>query len=91
MFEWMLGILERGEGIRLQLEYNTDLHDESTIDRVLHQFRQLLETWLVNLDAKIDALPILTPASIGGRFRIGTRLGLRFPATVPCRHFSRNK
>jgi non-ribosomal peptide synthetase component F/thioesterase domain-containing protein/acyl carrier protein len=61
MFEWMLGILERGEGIRLQLEYNTDLHDESTIDRVLHQFRQLLETWLVNLDVRIDTLPILTP------------------------------
>jgi non-ribosomal peptide synthetase component F/thioesterase domain-containing protein/acyl carrier protein len=61
MFEWMMGVLERTEGIRLQLEYNTDLFDESTIERVLHQFQYLLETIVIGRDLRIDELPILTP------------------------------
>ena len=61
LFEWMLGVLERPEGVRLQLEYNTDLFAHSTIDRLLHHFQQLLETMVSKLDFRIDALPILTP------------------------------
>jgi non-ribosomal peptide synthetase component F/thioesterase domain-containing protein len=61
LFEWVLGVLERAEGIRLQLEYNTDLFDQSTIDRMLHHFQQLLETLVTDQDVRIDDLPILTP------------------------------
>jgi non-ribosomal peptide synthetase component F/thioesterase domain-containing protein len=62
MFEWCLGVLERAEGIRLQLEYNSDLYDQTTIDRMLHHFQQVLETALTGLDVRIDEIPILTPA-----------------------------
>ena len=62
LFEWMLGVLERPEGIRLQLEYNTDLFDQSSIERMLHYFQQLLETMISNLDFRLDAMPLLTPA-----------------------------
>jgi non-ribosomal peptide synthetase component F/thioesterase domain-containing protein/acyl carrier protein len=61
MFEWLLGVLERAEGVRLQLEYNTDLYDHSTIDRMLHHFQRALETILVNPNVRVDQLPILTP------------------------------
>jgi len=61
MFDWMLGVLERAEGIRLQLEFNTDLFDQSTIDRILHQFQYLLETVVTGRELQIDKLPILTP------------------------------
>lgn len=61
LFEWLLGVLERAEGIRLQLEYNTDLFEQSTIDRMLLHFQQVLETIVSNQDERIDALPILTP------------------------------
>ena len=60
-FEWTLGVLERTEGTRLQLEYNTDLFDEATIDRFLHHFQHLLESIPAGLDQKIDELTILTP------------------------------
>jgi aspartate racemase len=60
-FEWSLGVLERTEGTRLQLEYNTDLFDEPTIDRFLRHFQQLLEGIPGCLDNRIDELPILTP------------------------------
>jgi non-ribosomal peptide synthetase component F len=62
MFEWTLGVLERAEGVRLQLEYNTDLYDQSTIDRVLHHFQQMLETAIVDPDLRIGECKILTPS-----------------------------
>ncbi len=64
MFEWSLGVLERNEGIRLQLEYNTDLYDQSTIDRMLHHFQRLLEGILVDSSARICELPIMTPEEV---------------------------
>ncbi len=64
MFEWSLGVLERNEGIRLQLEYNTDLYDQSTIDRMLHHFQRLLEGILADSSARICELPIMTPEEV---------------------------
>jgi non-ribosomal peptide synthetase component F/thioesterase domain-containing protein len=61
MFDWMLGVLERAEGIRLQMEYNTSLFEQSTVDHLLHQFQALLETIVTGTDCRIDELPILTP------------------------------
>ena len=62
MFEWLLGVVERAEGVRLQLEYNTDLYDYATIDRMLHHFQRVLETALANPDTRIDQMQILCPA-----------------------------
>ncbi len=42
MFEWMLGVLERNEGVRLQLEYNTDLFDVATVDRALQHLQAIM-------------------------------------------------
>ncbi len=61
MFDWMLGVLERAEGVRLQMEYNTDLFEQSTIDQALHHFQYLLEIVVKGEDFRIDELPLLTP------------------------------
>lgn len=61
MFDWMLGVLERAEGIRLQMEYNTDLFDQSTIEQALHHFQYLLEMVITGRNFRVDELPVLTP------------------------------
>ena len=47
-FEMQLGIIERAEGVRLQLEYNAGLFEQATIQRVLDDYRKILETMLRN-------------------------------------------
>jgi non-ribosomal peptide synthetase component F/thioesterase domain-containing protein len=59
-FEWSLGVLERAEGTRLQLEYNTELYDEATIDRFLHHFENVLAALPGCLEIRVDELQILT-------------------------------
>lgn len=57
-FELQLGLLERREGLRAQLEYNPDLFESATIKQVLVDFRQILGTMIENLDRHIDDLAI---------------------------------
>ncbi|MGA9526813.1 MAG: condensation domain-containing protein [Terriglobales bacterium] len=42
-FELQMGLLERSEGVRAQLEYNPDLFDAATIRQVLDDYRKVLE------------------------------------------------
>jgi amino acid adenylation domain-containing protein len=57
-FEWV----ERKGGLNLLVEYNTDLFDASTIERLSGHYRQLLEQ--ISLDAKqpLGALSLLADA-----------------------------
>ncbi|HET9281982.1 MAG TPA: amino acid adenylation domain-containing protein [Candidatus Angelobacter sp.] len=48
------------DGIQGYLEYNTDLFDLSTIDRLLGHYRQLLQSLLAEPGKPITALPLLT-------------------------------
>jgi len=57
-FELQLGLLERREGLRAQLEYNSDLFEAATIKQVLSDFRLILETILKDPSATIGDLPI---------------------------------
>lgn len=59
--EWSLGVLERAEGTRLQMEYNTELHHESTIERLLRQFQWVLERLRSGLATPVGRLSILSP------------------------------
>lgn len=61
MFEWMLGVIERKEGMRLQLEYCTDLFDFETIDRAVHHLRTILQHGAQNLDFRISQLVLDAP------------------------------
>jgi len=45
-FEMQLGIIERQEGLRAQLEYNPDLFDAPTIQKVLNSYEAILRAML---------------------------------------------
>jgi acyl-CoA synthetase (AMP-forming)/AMP-acid ligase II/pimeloyl-ACP methyl ester carboxylesterase len=59
-FELTYGIVERPEGIRLQMEYHTALYKNSTIRRLLGHFRTLLEAAVQDPDALVSEMPLLT-------------------------------
>jgi acyl-CoA synthetase (AMP-forming)/AMP-acid ligase II/pimeloyl-ACP methyl ester carboxylesterase len=64
-FELMFGIVERAEGARLQMEYNSALFEKATIDRMLQHFRILLEGAMESLDMPVGEMPLLTEEERG--------------------------
>ncbi|RKH74771.1 non-ribosomal peptide synthase/polyketide synthase [Corallococcus aberystwythensis] len=59
-FDLTLSISDRGQGLRGQLEYSTDLFDASTAARMVDHLRVLLEGALAQPDQPLHALPLLT-------------------------------
>jgi len=59
-FELTYGIVERAEGIRLQMEYHTALYRNSTIRRMLRHFQRLLEAAVENPDTPVNEMTFLT-------------------------------
>ncbi len=60
-FDVQFGLVERSEGIRIQLEYNADLFEISTIRKMLEYFQSILGTLLERPDtvlSKTEAPPI---------------------------------
>jgi non-ribosomal peptide synthetase component F/thioesterase domain-containing protein len=57
-FEMQLGVIERAEGVRLQLEYNADLFDSSSMRRVLEDYRKILVVMAENPEKAINQLPV---------------------------------
>jgi non-ribosomal peptide synthetase component F/thioesterase domain-containing protein len=57
-FEIQMGIIERAEGIRLQLEYNADLFEQATIQRILRDYRSILQAMLDNPDQHLSEIAI---------------------------------
>jgi pimeloyl-ACP methyl ester carboxylesterase len=64
-FEFTLGVVERAEGVRLQMEYNTSLLDSATVQRMLRHFQVLLEAGMENPDTPVGELPLLTEEERG--------------------------
>jgi amino acid adenylation domain-containing protein len=61
-FDFTLFVRKRGEALQLVAEYNTDLFDAQTIERMLGHYQKLLEGIISNPDGKISRLPLLTEA-----------------------------
>jgi amino acid adenylation domain-containing protein len=59
-FDFTLSIRKRGDALQLVAEYNTDLFDARTIERMLGHYQKLLEGVISNPDEKISRLPLLT-------------------------------
>ncbi len=57
-FELQLGLLERREGVRCQLEYNPSLFQPATIRRVLSDYQKILVAMVKNPAARLDELPV---------------------------------
>jgi non-ribosomal peptide synthetase component F/thioesterase domain-containing protein len=58
-FELQMGLLERQEGIRAQLEYNPDVFDPAIIRRMLEDYQKILDTMLENPDLKVAQLGVI--------------------------------
>jgi amino acid adenylation domain-containing protein len=58
-FDFDMMLTERPAGLRGEVEYSTDLFDPPTVDRVVRQWRTVLEAALANPDRRLSALPLL--------------------------------
>ncbi len=58
-FDLTLFVTEHDEGLGCWLEYNTDLFDAATVERLLVQFETLLEGVVNNPEQRVSQLPIL--------------------------------
>jgi amino acid adenylation domain-containing protein len=61
-FELTLVLQESEHGLLGGLEYNIDLFDSATIDRMIRHFQTLLESIAADPDRRLTALPWLDPA-----------------------------
>jgi amino acid adenylation domain-containing protein len=61
-FDLTLFASESAEGLRATIEYNTDLFEQSTIERLLGHFQVLLEGAVAHPDSRIGQLPMLAEA-----------------------------
>jgi aspartate racemase len=59
-FDLTLFAFEQGSGLRLLLEYCTDLFESSTAQRMLGHLRTLLEGVIADPDRRLSELPLLT-------------------------------
>ena len=59
-FDLTLFMYEEPDGIEGKIEFNTDLFDEDTIERMIGHYKTLLKGIVDNPDQAIDALPLLT-------------------------------
>jgi|HubBroStandDraft_1064217.scaffolds.fasta_scaffold01783_2 non-ribosomal peptide synthetase component F/thioesterase domain-containing protein len=57
-FEMQCAIIERQEGIRIQLEYNPDMYDSGTIRNLLHDYESSLRAFASNRGLSISDLKI---------------------------------
>jgi len=59
-FDIVLAMWETAEGLEGALEYNTDLYEAATMQRLLHHFQTLLEGIIADPEARIADLSLLT-------------------------------
>ncbi len=59
-YDLILVMREQDEGLGMVFDYNADMFDASTIDRMLGHFQTLLEGIVANPDRSISELPLLT-------------------------------
>ncbi len=59
-FDLTLSLEEGPDGLKGMMEYNTDLFDAATIERMLANFRELLHGIVANPKQRIAGLPLLT-------------------------------
>jgi non-ribosomal peptide synthetase component F len=61
-FDLILTMMEGTEGLTATAEYNTDLFEDVTIQRMLGHYRTLLEAAVADPGLKLSRLPLLTVA-----------------------------
>ena len=62
-FEIQVGVIERQEGIRIQLEYNPDLFSQARIQRFLSDYHTVLRLLAQDPARRISELPVAAPSA----------------------------
>ena len=73
-FDMLVSIVERNEGPRLQIEYNTLLFERERILRLLDQYTRILEAVMDDDTLRISALPLLSSEEQSALNAEGVRL-----------------
>ncbi|HEU5407284.1 MAG TPA: amino acid adenylation domain-containing protein, partial [Nitrospira sp.] len=63
-FDLFFNFVEGPHGLCVECDYNTDLFDSATIERMQGHYRCLLESVIANPDARISELQLLSPAEL---------------------------
>src|SRR5690606_37389350 len=61
-FDLAVDVFDAPQGMHCFFEFNTDLFDRSTIERMMGHYERLLGAFIERPDARIGELPLLTPA-----------------------------
>ncbi|QQS42021.1 MAG: hypothetical protein IPM63_03485 [Acidobacteriota bacterium] len=64
IFDVSLGVVEREEGTRLQLEYNTDLFKANTAKKMLAELEAILSSGILDPDGRMSELPARLESSV---------------------------
>jgi len=59
-FDLTLDLTEHSDGIKGSIEYNTDLYDQRTIERLVQHFHSVLSTVAAQPELRLSQLPLLT-------------------------------
>jgi malonyl CoA-acyl carrier protein transacylase/alpha-ketoglutarate-dependent taurine dioxygenase len=59
-FDLLLNITEMPDGLACSLQYNTDLFDAATVEKMIAHFETLLEDLVARPECRIDSLEMLT-------------------------------
>ena len=57
-FELQMGLLERREGVRAQLEYNPDLFEAATVKEILNRYEVVLRAFAADPERRLSDLPL---------------------------------
>jgi len=80
-FEMQLGMIERAEGLRAEIEYSADLFDKETVERWLAYYRDLLAAAVANPSQHLADLP--APPFRSGRHHPAAARHLELRDTTP--------
>jgi hypothetical protein len=58
-FEVLISVSEYGDNVEFEVEFNTDLFNANTIERMMHHYVQLLKRLATDLDARISSVSFL--------------------------------
>ncbi|WP_157937739.1 non-ribosomal peptide synthetase, partial [Oceaniglobus roseus] len=61
-FDLFFNMVEGREGLRVDVDYNTDLFDRTTVERWVRHLETVLDALAEDIEAPISALPMLRPA-----------------------------
>ncbi|MCA1566173.1 MAG: condensation domain-containing protein [Acidobacteria bacterium] len=85
-FDLTLFMSESGGEVDGSFEYNTDLFDAATIDRMIGHFKRLLEGIVASPDQKLSELPLLTETELRTQVEEWNRTSRPFPEQACLHH-----